>query len=371
MEGHHHHPHFKHHAPQNLDRFERANRPIKILTYNVFMRPVIGDNTDLKDERAIHIKEAIKNYDIVCFQELFPHFNNRRDDMIKFAHTCFFKYASVPPGPGFFAMLTGSLLNSGLLTLSKFPIVVTEFIEFKSKAGVDSLAIKGVLYSKIKFPNHHHVHIFNTHLQATYNRDYQPDNKDDHKNFLARLKQIAELRDAVEKCLKSHSSYSSENPENFKDMVVVLGDFNVNSNGIPLPTDNFKELGWVKNIKTETFREYDYLTGVLSKNGQDKLVDLAYEGLGYHPVTYADSKQHEDGTHSPKEIHLTEPSEYMSMQCLDYIFQLHPFTHPGFNLKFALCPTTCKVNEFQVRDDQFSQLSDHYALECSFLVRPP
>ena len=103
---------------------------------------------------------------------MFPHFNNRRNELIKFAQRCYFKYASVPPSPGFFKMFAGSLINSGLLTLSKYPIVVTEFVEYKAKAGIDSLATKGVLYSKIKMPNHHHVHVFNTHLQATYNNDY-------------------------------------------------------------------------------------------------------------------------------------------------------------------------------------------------------
>lgn len=43
---------------------------LRLLTYNVFMRPP-GINThgdDFKDDRLIFIKQHIKDYDIICFQ---------------------------------------------------------------------------------------------------------------------------------------------------------------------------------------------------------------------------------------------------------------------------------------------------------------
>lgn len=193
----------RHHYRHKLDRSER---PLRILTYNVFMRPLVGANTDKKNERIEHIKEAMMKFDIVCFQELFPQFNNRREDLLAFANECHFKYASVPPSPGFFQMLfKASLINSGLLTISKHEILVTDFIEFTAKAGVDAVATKGVLYSQIKAPNGGFIHVFNTHLQATYNSEYQPDNKGDHNNFMARLQQIEEVRKAVDGFMAQHS----------------------------------------------------------------------------------------------------------------------------------------------------------------------
>lgn len=88
------------------------------------MRPFVGASTDKKDERIEHIKEAMLKFDFVCFQELFPHFNNRREDLLTFAHECHFKYASVPPSPGIFKMLFKTqIINSGLLTISKHEII--------------------------------------------------------------------------------------------------------------------------------------------------------------------------------------------------------------------------------------------------------
>lgn len=348
-------------------KYERADHPLRLLTYNIFMRPVIGYKSDLKDERLPEINDAILQFDIVCFQELFPHFNNRRIDLMKFANRCFYKYASVPPSPGFFNMLTkGSLLNSGLLTISKYPIVHTEFEAFKYKAGVDSLAMKGVMYSKIKMPNHYNVHVFNTHTQATYNNDYQPTNKSDHKNFFARLKQIEEVRAFVCKMLKTNSRLEKDKPEKFKDLVIIAGDFNVNSLGKNLPKENFNELAWVADHPGATFSEYDYMIGVLSGKGADKLIDLAFESYGRHPVTYADFTEHADGSKTPKESKLTSMTEHLSAQSLDYLFQFIPSPEIAPTPAFKLEPKNCKVNEFFVQNDKFTQLSDHYGIECVF-----
>lgn len=371
MQSHHPHPRGHVHVNHSKDRFERADHPIRVLTYNIFMRPVIGDKTDLKNERAALIKDAILHYDIVLFQELFPEYNNRRKELIEHAHNCHFKYVSVPPAPGWRSKMQGSLISSGLLTLSKFPVVITEFIEYKAKAGVDGLATKGVLYSKIKFPNHHHAHVFNTHTQATYNVDYHPSNVSDHKQFMARLRQIQEYRDAVDLCLNNHSRLFKDGPSEFKDIVILAGDFNVNANGKPLPKDKFEDLPWVKGLKSDTFREYEYLIGVLSKNGLDNVVDLAFESLGNkHPVTFADAYEAEDGTPTPRETKLTSVSEHLSKQCLDYMFHLTPCADVKQNPAFTASAKDCRVNEFFVDNQTFTQLSDHYGIEWSFNVTP-
>lgn len=263
------------------------------------------------------------------------------------------------------------MLNSGLLTISKYPIVHTQFFEFSARAGVDAIALKGVLYSKIKMPNHHHLHVFNTHTQATYKNDYQPENKSDHMNFLARLKQIQEIRETIDKCLNSHSRLFKDGPANFKDIVLIAGDFNVNAKGKTLPKANFVDLPWVKRQQGEVFREYEYLIGVLSKDGKDRLVDLALTKYGKHPVTFADvDHSHEDGVPRPRELKLTNPTEHFSQQCLDYIFQLFPCADVESSPLFSLDPKDCKVNEFFVKQTHFTQLSDHYGIECSFRVLP-
>lgn len=379
----HHHYHNQHQHAQHklqekiassMSRFDKVtDKPVKLLTYNIFMRPIVGDSTDLKNQRIPYIKGAIIDFDIVCFQELFSNFNNRRSSLLSFANKCHFKYASVPPSPSIFAGLVGgSVINSGLLTISKYPIVYTEFFAFSAKSGVDGLALKGVLYSKIRMPNHHHVHVFNTHTQATYNNTYQPENRGDHNNYLARLKQIQEMRQTIDKCLNSHSRLFKDGPAEFKDLVILAGDFNVNANGTPLPRENFAELPWVKKLKRETFREYEYLFGVLSKDGKDKLIDLTFEKYGKHPVTFADSDHtcDSDGKPKPKETRLTNPSEFMSRQCLDYIFQLIPCADIESRSLFDMRINECRVNEFFVKQLHFTQLSDHYGIECSFRILP-
>ncbi len=366
---HQHRPgHASHRKKQDsLHRFDDCHKPIHLLTYNVFMRPVVGMTTDLKDTRVPFIAEAIRKYDVVCFQELFSQLNYRRKDILNYANRCGFKHVSKPPDVKLKSLLSLKLLNSGLLTISKYPIVETEFIEFKEKAGVDALAAKGVLYSKIKTPNHRHIHLFNTHTQATYHNEYQPDNKSDHKNFLARLKQLEEIRVAVDKCLNTHSRLFRDGPDNFKDLVLVVGDFNVNSRGKPLPADRFAELAWVKKQKLPAFLEYDYLTGVLSKDGKDSIEDLAFEAYGSHPVTFGDVEHHEEEHKKrPREVHLTNPDEFMSEQSLDYIFRLTPFFDFACRSPFKL--RDCRVNEFFAQHEKFTQLSDHYGLEVAILL---
>lgn len=339
----------------------------RFLTYNVFMRPVVGYNTDKKDKRMILIKQYLHRFQIVCFQEIFPNLNYRRADLLKYAEACQFKHASIPPKPGILTtMKKGHVLNAGLLTFSKYPISKTEFVAFKSKSGVDGLALKGVLYSKIIMPNHYSIHVFNTHTQATYKCEYQPNNPSDHKNFVARLKQIVELRKAVETLLGKYSRLEKDGPENFKDLVLIAGDFNINSRGKPLPRENFNKLEWVKNLPADQkeFLEYDYLVGVLSNNQQDELKDLAFESYGEHPITFGDVTPHENpAERKPREIYLTNPEEYMSQQSLDYIFHFVPKGVPKTEM-FSLDSKDCRINEFFHREKDISQLSDHYGVEC-------
>ena len=350
-----------------------THQKVRLLTYNIFMRPVIGFFADQKDERMKEIKQAITKYDIACFQEIFPHMNGRREELMKFANRAKFKYAAVPPSPGFTGIFKGTLLNSGLLTLSKYPIKATKFFPFKAGSGVDALAEKGVLYCKIELSDMQAMHLFNTHTQATYNNEYQPDNKSDHNNYVARLKQLMELRTAIDLALREFSTYSPVNPDKFHDLVIVAGDFNVNSRGKPLPKKQFTKLPWVSRLQKDYFMEYEFLVGVLSRDGADKIIDLACEGLGEHPITFGDvTICPKEKIPLPRETCITSKSEWMSCQSLDYIFQLVPGAvnvhTPDYN--YHIDPKDCKQEEFFFANSKkFTQLSDHYGIECSLTVR--
>lgn len=61
--------------------------------------------------------------------------------------------------------------DSGLLTLSRFPIVAQDFISYPYGIFSDSIADKGVLYTAIEVTMGTHkelLHVFNTHTNASY-----------------------------------------------------------------------------------------------------------------------------------------------------------------------------------------------------------
>ena len=73
-------------------------------------------------------------------------FNQRKERLIEAARRAGFLYHAVSDAPSFFS---GFLVDGGLLTLSRFPIVKTEFRPFPYGCGADDLSMKGVLYTQI------------------------------------------------------------------------------------------------------------------------------------------------------------------------------------------------------------------------------
>jgi hypothetical protein len=63
--------------------------------------------------------------------------------------------------------LWGPPVDSGLLIMSKYPIIESSFESFNVGVLSDSASDKGFIYCKIKIENNF-VHLFNTHLQASY-----------------------------------------------------------------------------------------------------------------------------------------------------------------------------------------------------------
>jgi sphingomyelin phosphodiesterase len=74
-------------------------------------------------------------------------------------------YFALPPKPSLFS---GYATDSGLLILSRFPIVEQEFCPFPYGVVSDALSYKGVLYAKIIIGGDRVLHLFNTHTQASY-----------------------------------------------------------------------------------------------------------------------------------------------------------------------------------------------------------
>ena len=64
-------------------------------------------------------------------------------------------------------IFTQSVTDSGLMTISRFPIVESKFVSYPFGVFSDSISRKGVLYTHIKIKDRNLL-LFNTHMQASY-----------------------------------------------------------------------------------------------------------------------------------------------------------------------------------------------------------
>lgn len=374
------------------------NKKIKILSYNIFMRPPFINNNgdDFKNERLDLILERIGDYDIVNFQELFKLMNGRKQKMRKESFKRGFKHSAIPQDPGCCSCF---LVDSGLMTISTYQIVDSRFYLFKNSKGVDGFASKGLHFTRIKVGDKI-INLGNLHLQASYSGQYNDENKG---YYQARLEQICELRNFinqhVKNCQKMRMSeqqggkgaegrglsrsgsggallkskiYSNLPKVEDNELFLLMGDFNVN--GLPkvqLP-NNFKlkdkeAREWVEN-QDGGFDEYDFLVWNLGNRGEGKVVDLIKESNGGSSVvTFADSYINEEGEEVPKETVLSDKSDLKSKQALDHIFQILPFKNEEnkvFNFQGKAEPFFLdhKVSETQ----KLTQLSDHYGVSIEF-----
>lgn len=75
-----------------------------------------------------------------------------------------FAYSAKSQASGIYS---GKNTDSGLLTMSRFPILESEFQPYTYGVFSDSVSNKGVLYTKILIKDMV-LHLFNTHMQASY-----------------------------------------------------------------------------------------------------------------------------------------------------------------------------------------------------------
>lgn len=196
---------------------ERTN--IKLLTYNIFLRPPLIKNNenDWKDERLEDFIEIMHEFDVICLQELFSLFNSRRPRLIRRANKQGFFFSVSTETPTFFS----KYVSDGAMTiLSRFPIVCYTFYSFQFGVVVDSLARKGILYAKLKIKGSY-LHLFTTHLQASY-----LDSSKSHWDisYMTRMSQIRQINHFVIETLKE-AKYNKG-----RDKVMIVGDLNVDAN---------------------------------------------------------------------------------------------------------------------------------------------
>ena len=291
------------------------NNQIKLLTYNMFLRPLVNTNeSDYKYERLdVFTKHYIEEFDIVCLQEVFEGFNSFKATLISKASEVGFIDSAIPTRPGFF---DSNAIDGGLVILSKFSIVESDSIVFKYWASDWILSSKGCIYAKV-YVHGNFVHVFNTHLQASYYTTFET-----YKEWInSRLYQWRELAKFIDLKTKDASS---------EDIIILCGDFNISSNVLsPVLIKQFTEFAHTDERFSifldpgfDSLKEYKTMIDLLSWNSF-QIIDLK-EHLNDEnggPPTFGGVEVDHDGIKFPIESVITGESDLMTEQSIDYIFQ--------------------------------------------------
>lgn len=216
-----------------------AQQPLTIMTLNTYAWPEkINEATKqlLKNQLASGITKPIgkrvdemgsfikqKNPDIVVFQELwginnkkrmikalgctkgFPFINQERFDCENGAQ---YRYHFMDDTSNLDYVKTKSLVDSGLLISSKFPIAWHKRIVFPEKLGEEKYANKGALLVLVEGPNKKPIFIVDSHLQSGL----------DLEEIRVRDRQMHQIARELAQAIRNSKL------EDYR--VLILGDFN-------------------------------------------------------------------------------------------------------------------------------------------------
>jgi len=336
------------------------NDTVKILSYNFFARPppINTNGTDYKNERLNDFIELLPNFDILCFQELFTTFNDRKHKMIREGAKVGLKYYLSTKAPSFFSKY---ITDSGLLILSRYEIVENDSYNYYINISGDAPSSKGILYAKIKI-NDKYLFLFNTHTQASY---YDESLKNINSTIQVRTAQTEELINYVYNKLLNIPKEQVN-----KGCVLIVGDFNIDAH------DN-KMLREKYSIPKYKITEYELLKKKLNKLGT--AIDLMKKKYNEHLYTFGNNDKPE------YDKVLTGKSDFNMKQTLDYMWEIIPNynldiyqkSQGQFNIltesedeksddeentKIKVLYDTFKVEEFLVKNRPYQQLSDHFGI---------
>ena len=341
---------------------------IKILSYNFFARPPpINSNghDDYKNERLNDFIELLPDFDILCFQEIFTTFNDRKHKMIREAAKVGLKYYLTIKAPSFFSKY---ITDSGLLILSRYEIIENDSYNYYINISGDAPSNKGILYAKIKIEDKY-LFLFNTHTQSTY---YDESPKNINSTIQVRTTQIEELINYVYNKLLHIPKEQVK-----KGCVLIVGDLNIDAHD----NKNLREKFQIPKYK---ITEYELLKKKLSKLGT--AIDLMEKKYNDHLYTFGNNDK-------PEYDHvLTGKGDLNMKQVLDYMWEIIP----NYNLdiyknnnslfidsnnenedeenneeekgKIKVLYDSFKVEEFLIKDRPYQQLSDHFGISVELFA---
>ena len=221
--------------PKNLDFYDNNyNKSLKIVSYNID-----GLFAHYNYTNYLNISKYIRNLflnneiDIICLQELWSKdiynliINNLQDLNL---------YISQPPTNLKYCI--GE--HSGLLTISKFPIIECDYQKYNNLNFTCNFTNKGLQYILIKNYNNEYIPIINTHLQSSYCKyklDYQ-------QNAIQQL-------NSIKNYLQDKNIFNC----------LILGDLNLDENNI----NNFL------NDNNNFIIPYDYQKSITFSNNNELL----------------------------------------------------------------------------------------------------
>ena len=189
---------------------------IRLLTYNMFIRPLTKNNeNDWKDERLEDFLKIMHNYDVICLQEMFGSYSNRKSRLIRAAtKNGLFYYVELSP-PDFYSKY---MVDGGLLILSRFPIIRYSLHHYDFGVVADSLSQKGIIYVQIEI-GEGVLHLFNTHTQASYNNDLYDLFIASYKTRMHQLNQLSKFISTI--LIKEYVEG--------RDLALLSGDMNIDA----------------------------------------------------------------------------------------------------------------------------------------------
>lgn len=340
---------------QSVQNINQIN--LRILNYNIFIRPTgiatyFRFNGDAKDERLYKIGTLLKKYDIAMFQELF-NFNfgiakNRTIEMIKIAKENGLKYYA------YYKPTTFSLVDSGLLIVSRYPIVKSQLFPYNSSTGFDKFSEKGVLYAKIKI-NDYFINVFNTHTQAGNSLE----------ETIIRWKQIRSMIKIINNIVTN------------SETIIFGGDFNIDAiNNISYDNNQ------INISNTYESQNYTKLISLLNKQLNRNIIDCLYNNPNinikisnnkdvpfykwFHKQFEKKKKyliKHPITSFGHGEIGINGKTNIIKnyFECIDYLF-LCPCNQQ--NIKII----SSKSKPFLNNSQHCIALSDHYALDVKLQI---
>jgi len=158
-----------------------ASGGVRVMSYNVFCRPkpIVTNRKDWRKDRLALLARRAPAYDILCLQEFFQTRRNRKATKAFLRDLSLAGFAHAVPGPKpTAATLCGGcqVVDSGLLIASRHPILAHDSILFRAGGShSDAYCCKGAVYARVFVDGTGReglpptiVHIFTTHLQASY-----------------------------------------------------------------------------------------------------------------------------------------------------------------------------------------------------------